>query len=416
MAVLGEDSMTFYRTWMTAALVSGALAIAAGSAAAQKKYDPGASDTEIKIGNTMPYSGPASNVGSTGRVEAAYFQMRNEHGGVNGRKVTFISLDDGYNPAKIFEQVRKLVEHEHVLAIFGIIGTQTGAAVQRYLNENKVPQLFGQSGAARFADPQHYPWTTSITPGYADEARVYAKYILETRPQAKVGVLYQNDDFGRSYLTGLKEGFGSRATKMIGMEAGYEATDPTVASQIVSLQAAGVDVLLTAAIPKMAAQAIRKVYELDWKPLHVMAYTGASIPTVLMPVGLEKSIGLISAAWGIIPGDPRWEHDPDYQAYRAFMNAYYPGGDPNDVINFAGYAWAYTLAHVLEQCGDVLTRENLMYHATHMKDFHVPGLLPGITFNTSPTDYRGIKQFILHRFDGQTWMPIGDIIDVTATN
>ena len=289
--------MTFYRTWMTAALVSGALAIAAGSAAAQKKYDPGASDTEIKIGNTMPYSGPASNVGSTGRVEAAYFQMRNEHGGVNGRKVTFISLDDGYNPAKIFEQVRKLVEHEHVLAIFGIIGTQTGAAVQRYLNENKVPQLFGQSGAARFADPQHYPWTTSITPGYADEARVYAKYILDTRPQAKVGVLYQNDDFGRSYLTGLKEGFGSRATKMIGMEAGYEATDPTVASQIVSLQAAGVDVLLTAAIPKMAAQAIRKVYELDWKPLHVMAYTGASIPTVLMPVGLEKSIGLISAAW-----------------------------------------------------------------------------------------------------------------------
>jgi ABC-type branched-subunit amino acid transport system substrate-binding protein len=406
--------VTLYRAPITAAVIFGGLAIAVSSATAQKRYDPGASDTEIKIGNTMPYSGPLSNVGSTGRAEAAYFQMRNEHGGVNGRKITFISLDDGYNPAKIFEQVRKLVEQEHVLAIFGIIGTPTGAAVQRYLNNNKVPQIFGQSGAARFADPQHYPWTTPITPGYADEARVYAKYILETRPQAKVGILYQNDDFGKSYLTGLKEGFGSRASKI--MEASYEATDPTVASQIVSLQAAGVDVLFTAAIPKVSAQAIRKVYELGWKPLHVMGYTGASIPTVLEPAGLEKSIGLISAAWTITPGDPRWEHDPDYQAYREFMKGYYAGGNPNDLINFQGYTWAYTLAHLLEQCGDVLTRDNLMYQATHIKDFHEPGLLPGITFNTSPTDYRPIKQFILHRFDGQTWVPISDIIDVTATN
>jgi branched-chain amino acid transport system substrate-binding protein len=271
--------MALYRASITAAVILGSLAIAVSSATAQKRYDPGASDTEIKIGNTMPYSGPASNVGTVGRAEAAYFQMRNEHGGVNGRRITFISLDDGYNPAKIFEQVRKLVEQEHVLAIFGIIGTPTAAAVQRYLNNNKVPQLFGQSGAARFADPQHYPWTTPITPGYADEARVYAKYILETRPQAKVGILYQNDDYGKSYLTGLKEGFGSRPTKLI--EAAYEASDPTVASQIVSLQAAGVDVLFTTAIPKFSAQAIRKVYELGWKPLHVMAYPGASIPTVL---------------------------------------------------------------------------------------------------------------------------------------
>jgi branched-chain amino acid transport system substrate-binding protein len=227
--------MTLYRALITAAAIFGSVAIAVSSATAQKRYDPGASDTEIKIGNTMPYSGPASNVGTVGRAEAAFFQMRNEHGGVNGRRITFISLDDGYNPAKIFEQVRKLVEQEHVIAIFGIIGTPTAAAVQRYLNNNKVPQVFGQSGATRFADPQHYPWTTPITPGYVDEARVYARYILETRPEPKVGILYQNDDYGKSYLTGLKEGFGSRATKII--EAAYEATDPTVASQIVSLHA-----------------------------------------------------------------------------------------------------------------------------------------------------------------------------------
>jgi branched-chain amino acid transport system substrate-binding protein len=406
--------MTLYRAAMTAVVILGSLAIAVNSATAQKRYDSGASDTEIKIGNTMPYSGPLSNVGTQGRAEAAYFQMRNEHGGVNGRKITFISLDDAYNPAKIFEQVRKLVEQEHVLAVFGIIGTPTSAAVQRYLNTNKVPQIFAQSGASRFADPQHYPWTMSISPGYVDEARVYAKYILETRPQAKVGILYQNDDSGKSYLTGLKLGLDGRAANIV--EATYEATDPTIATQIVSLQAAGVDVLLTAAIPKVLAQVIRKVYELGWKPLHIISFAGQSIPTVLEPAGLEKSIGLISAAWTIMPGDPRWEHDPDSQVYRAFMKGYYPGGDPNDVLNFSGYAWAYTLAHVLERCGDVLTRENLMYQATHMKNFHVPGLLPGITFNTTPTDYRPIKQFVLHRFDGHTWVPISDIIDVTAMN
>ena len=403
---------------LATALVMAILAgsVAASKAVAEKKYGPGVSDTEIKIGNTMPYSGPASNVATVGRAEAAYFQMLNEHGGVNGRKITFISLDDAYSPPKTLEQVRKLVEQEQVLAIFGIIGTPTSASVQRYLNDSKVPQLFIQSGAPRFADPKQYPWTMSIAPGYDDEARVYARYILETKPEAKIGMLYQNDDSGKAYLAGFKEELGDRAAKMIVMEASYEPTDPTVDSQIVSLQASGADVLFTEAIPKIAAQAIRKVYDIGWKPLHLMYFGGRSIPTVLKPAGLEKSVGLISAAWEMTPGDPRWERDPDYQAYLAFMKQYYSAGDPNDVINFAGYAWAYSLAHVLELCSDDLTRENVMYQATHMEGFHEPGLLPGITFNTSPTDYRPIKQFILHRFDGQQWVPISKIIEVSAVH
>ena len=384
-------------------------------AAAQKAYGPGVTDTEIKIGNTMPKSGPVSAASTIGRAEASYFEMLNEQGGVNGRKITFISLDDGYSPPKTVEQVRKLVEQEKVLLVFGIIGTPTSAVVEPYLNEQKVPQLFIQSGAPRFADPQHYPWTMPISPGYADEARVYAKYLLETKPQAKIGVLYQNDDFGKAYLGGLKDGLGDRAAKMIVIEASYEATDPTVDSQIVSLQASGADVLLSAAIPKQAAQAIRKVYDIGWKPMHLMASVETSIPTILRPAGVEKAIGGISALSVKTPGDPRWEHDPDYQAYLTFMKKHYPAGDPLDVFNLAGYSWAYTLAEVLKQCGDDLTRENVMYHASHLKDLHMPGLLPGIALNTSPTDYRPIKQFILHRFDGQQWVPFGDVVQISST-
>jgi branched-chain amino acid transport system substrate-binding protein len=409
-----EDIMRNH--WLVWIAFTATLASVSFAWAAEKKYGPGVSDTEIKIGNTMPYSGPLSTVATVGRAEAAYFQMLNEHGGVNGRKITFISLDDAYSPPKIVEQVRKLVEQEQVLAVFGIIGTPTAAAVQRYLNERQVPELFIQSGAPRFDDPQHYPWTMSIAPGYVDEARAYAKYILEAKPEGKIGVLYQNDDYGRAYLDGLKKGLGDRAAKMIVMQAAYESTDPTVDSQIVSLQASGADVLLTAAIPRMMAQTIRKVYEIGWKPLHLVQFGGASIPMVLKPAGLEKSVGLISAGWVMHPGDPRWEHHPDYEAYLAFMKQYYPGGDTNNIDNFRAYGWAYALAHVLDQCGDDLTRENLMYQASHMKDFHFPGLLPEIAINTSPTDYRPIKQFVLHRFDGQTWVPFGGMIDVSATN
>jgi ABC-type branched-subunit amino acid transport system substrate-binding protein len=314
------------------------------------------------------------------------------------------------------QKVRKLVEQEQVLAIFGIIGTPTAAAVQHYLNELEVPQLFIQSGAARFADPERFPWTMPITPGYADEARVYAGYILENKPQAKIGVLYQNDGFGRAYLSGLREGLGDRAAEMIVMEAAYNPMDATVDSQIVSLQDSGADVLVTVAISRITAEAIRKVYDIGWRPLHITAYPGASIPTVLKPAGPDKSVGLISAAWSITPGDPRWQNNPDYQTYLAFMKQYYPGGEPSDVLNFYAYSWAYTLAHVLEQCGDDLTRQNLMYQATHMRGFRAPGLLPGITFNTSPTDYRPIEQFVLHRFDGEKWVPISGIIGVSATN
>jgi ABC-type branched-subunit amino acid transport system substrate-binding protein len=405
--------------WARKIVVTLGLTVLAGSAqmaAAERIYGPGVSDTEIKIGNTMPYSGPISNVSTIGRTEAAYFKMLNERGGVNGRKITFISLDDAYSPPKTVQKVRKLVEQEQVLAIFGIIGTPTAAAVQRYLNELEVPQLFIQSGAARFAEPERFPWTMPITPGYADEARVYAGYILENKPQAKIGVLYQNDGFGRAYLSGLREGLGDRAAEMTVMEAAYDPMDGTVDSQIVSLHDSGADVLVTVAISRIVAQAIRKVYDIGWRPLHITAYPGASIPTVLKPAGLEKSVGLISAAWSITPGDPRWEHDADYEAYLAFMKEYYPGGESNDVLNFSGYAWAYTLARVLKACGDDLTRQNLMYQATHMKDFRAPGLLPGISFNTSPADYRPIQQFVLHRFDGEKWVPISGIIDVSAMN
>ena len=412
-AYVGASPRKLARALLIAVLVG---SVAASTAVAEKKYGPGVSDTEIKIGNTMPYSGPLSNVGTQGRAEAAYFKMLNERGGVNGRKITFISLDDAYSPPKTVERVRELVEQEQVLAIFGIIGTPTSASAQRYLNQRKVPQLFIQSGAPRFADPKEYPWTMPITPGYDDEARVDARYVLETKPEAKVGVLYQNDDFGKAYLAGFKQGLGDRAAKMIVWAASYESTDTTVDSQIVTLQASGADVLFTAAIPKMAAQTIRKVYEIGWKPLHVMFFGGRSIPTVLKPVGLEKSVGLISAVWDMTPGDPRWEKDPDYQAYLAFMKQYYAAGDPNDVLNFTAYSWAYTLGYVLEQCGDDLTRENLMYHASHMKGFHAPGLLPEITFNTSPTDYRPIKQFIMHRFDGQQWVPISKTVEISAAH
>jgi branched-chain amino acid transport system substrate-binding protein len=304
-------------------LAYGMVMSAASTGAEQKRYGPGVTDAEVKIGQTMPYSGPVSAAGTIGRAELAYFEMINEQGGVNGRKITLISLDDGYSPPKVVEQVRKLVEQENVLAIFNIIGTPTSAAVQRYLNERKVPQLFIQSGASRFADPEHFPWTLSIYSSYRAEAQMYARYVLSTMPDAKVGVLYQNDDFGKDYLAGFKEGLGARAAAMIVAEASYEASDPTVDSQIVSLEASGADVLLDVTTPKFKAQAVRKAYDIGWKPLHFVSSPGTSIPQTLRPAGLEKSVGLISARYAKTPGDPQWTRDPDYQAYLEFMRKYY---------------------------------------------------------------------------------------------
>lgn len=402
--------------FLTIAAIAGIATFASPHALAQKTYDPGVSDTEIKIGQTMPYSGPLSTAGTIGRTELAYFQMVNKRGGVNGRKVTLISLDDGYNPAKTMEQVRKLVEEEHVLAIFSVVGTPTNAAVQRYLNDRKVPQLFALSGGSRFADPEHFPWTLPIVSSYRAEGEVYGQYLLSVMPNARVGVLHQDDDFGNDFFAGFKEGLGKRASVMVVRELTYAATDPTVDSQIVSLQSSGADAFLDATIAKFGAQAIRKAYDIGWKPLYFISNIASSVPIVLKPAGLEKSIGVISALYLKVPGDPRWENDPDYREYRAFMKKYYPSGNPDDATNIWGYSWAYTLEYVLRRCGDNLTRENLMAQATHLQSVHVPMLLPGITLNTSPTDYRPIKQFILHKFDGQRWVPITGIMQVSAAH
>jgi branched-chain amino acid transport system substrate-binding protein len=385
------------------------------SALAQKKYGPGVSDTEIKIGQTMPYSGPLSTAGTIGRAELAYFEMVNEHGGVNGRKITLISLDDGYNPAKTVEQVRKLVEQDHVLAIFDVVGTPTNAAIQRYLNDRKIPQLFAQSGGSRFDDPEHFPWTVPIATSYRDEGRLYGEYLLSKKPDAKVGVLHQDDDFGNDFFAGFKEGLGQRASVMVVRELTYAATDPTVDSQIVSLQSSGADAFLDATIAKFGAQAIRKAYDIGWKPIYFISNIATSIPAVLEPAGLNKSIGLISALYIKVPGDPRWASDPEYLAYLAFMKKYYPAGDPYDAFNAFGYAWAHALEYTIRKCGDDLTRKNLIFQVTHLHSVRVPMLLPGITFNTSPTDYRPVKQFVLHRFDGKQWVPITGIMQASAS-
>jgi len=397
------------------AIISVATASASPYALAQNKYGSGVSDTEIKIGQTMPYSGPLSTAGTIGRTELAYFEMLNEHGGVNGRKITLISLDDGYNPAKTVEQVRKLVEGEHVLAIFNGVGTPTNAAIQRYLNDRKVPQLFPQTGGSRFADPEHFPWTVAIAPGYRDEGRIYGQYLLSVRPNAKAGVLHQDDDFGNDFFTGFKEGLGEHSSVKIVRDLTYAATDPTVDSQIVSLQSSAADAFLDATIAKFGAQAIRKAYDIGWRPLYFISNIATSIPAVLKPAGLEKSIGLISALYYKVPGDPQWSDDPEYHAYLAFMKKYYPAGDPDDGTNVVGYAWAHALEYVLRNCGDNLSRENVMFQATHLQSVRVPMLLPGITLNTSPTDYRAVKQFILHRFDGKQWVPITGVMQVSAS-
>jgi branched-chain amino acid transport system substrate-binding protein len=380
-------------------------------AAAEKHYGPGVTDTEIKIGQTMPYSGPASSYGTAGKAEAAYFAKVNAEGGVNGRKITLISVDDGYSPPRTVEQVRRLVEQDEVLLIFSVLGTPTNAAVQKYLNVKKVPQLFCASGGSEFGDPQHFPWTMGWRPNYRSEARVYAKYILKARPDGRIAVLYQNDDLGKDYLKGLHEGLGDRASSMIVSEASYEVTDPTVDSQIVTLQASGADTLLNFSTPKAAAQAIRKVYDLGWRPLHLVSNVGSSVATVLKPAGLEKSVGLLTAAFLKDPTDKQWQNDPSYREWLAWMKQYYPEGDTSDVYNVYGYGLAQTLMHVLKQSGDDLTRANIMRHAASVKNLALPMALPGVRVNTTPTDYYPIKQMWMQRFDGKQWVLVGDLIE-----
>jgi branched-chain amino acid transport system substrate-binding protein len=392
------------------AAAPGALVFAALAARAENQYGPGVSDTEIKIGNTGPYSGPASSYGTVNKSMAAYYRMVNDQGGVNGRKINFISYDDGYSPPKTVEQVRKLVEQDGVLFTAGTLGTPTNSAIWNYMNQKKVPQLFVATGATKWDDPKHHPWTIGWQPNYQSEGRVYAAYILEHKPDGKIGVLYQNDDFGKDYLKGLKDGLGDKGKSMVVVEAAYETTDPTVDSQVIGMKAAGCDVFLNTGIPKFAAQAIRKAAEIEWKPLHVLSSIGSSVAATLKPAGLENAKDLVSDFYLKDPTDPQWQSDPGYKDWVVFMDKYYPEGDKTDGGNVAGPSNAATVVQVLKQCGDELTRENVMRQAANLHDFTVPMLLPGININTSPSDFAPIKQIQMARFDGERWRLFGPLI------
>jgi branched-chain amino acid transport system substrate-binding protein len=391
-------------------LFCGSLLLASGSVWAAGQYGPGVSDTEIKIGNTMPYSGPASGYSAIGKAQAAYFAMVNEQGGINGRKINFISRDDGYSPPKTVEVVRKLVEEDQVLLLFQTLGTPPNLAIRGYLNDNKVPQLFVGSGADQWNDAKHYPWTMGWQPSYGTEAHIFAHYILANFPEAKVAVLYQNDDFGKNYLNGLRDGLKERADKMIVATASYETTDPTADSQIVALQGSGADVLLTAAIPKFTTLTIRKVYDIGWRPTQFLNSVSTSVASVMKPAGLEKGIGIISAAYNKDPTDPQWQDEPAYKEWLAWMKKYNPSANVADSFNVYGYVTAQTMVAVLKASGDNLTRDNVMKEAASLRDLRLPMLLPGISISTSASDYAPIKQMQLQKFDGNTWKLFGEVI------
>jgi len=384
--------------------------LASPVALADKRYGPGVSDTEIKIGQTGPYSGPASLYSTLAKAMAAYFDKVNADGGINGRKIKLLSLDDGYSPPKAMEQTRRLVEQEGVFLIFGTLGTAVNTAIHKYLNANKVPQLLIASIGMKWNDPRNFPWTIAFPPNQKSEGGAYVKYLLKNHPNAKIAILYQNDDFGGGYLQPVKEALGERAGKMIVAEASYEVTDPSVDSQVVSLQGSGADTLLIFASPKFAAMALRKAYDIGWKPLKLVTIASANIAAVLQPAGLEKSVGVISSNYFKDPTDPQWKNDAATKEWLAWIKQYYPGGDITDAYNVAGYSFSQALVEVLKRCGDDLTRENVMKQAANLKDVELPMFLPGIKITTSPTDYRIIKQLQLMRFDGKQWVLFGDVI------
>jgi ABC-type branched-subunit amino acid transport system substrate-binding protein len=393
---------------------SAALAVLAASssgALAQKKYDTGATDTEIKIGNIMPYSGPASAYGVIGKTEAAYFKMINDAGGINGRKINFISYDDGYSPPKTVEQARKLVEDDEVLLIFNALGTPPNSAIHKYMNSKKVPQLFVATGATKWNDPRNFPWTMGWQPSYQSEARIYAKYLLKEKPDGKIAVLYQNDDYGKDYLKGLKDGLGARAASMIIAEESFETTEPTIDNHIVKMKSSGADVFVDIATPKFAAQAIKKVAEIEWKPLHILNNVSASVGGVIKPAGFENSQNIISAAYLKDASDPQWNNDPGMKGFYAFMQKDFPEGDKLDGSTVVGYGASQTLVQVLKQCGDNLTRENIMKQAANLRDFRTEVLLPGVKINTSPTDFAPISSLQLMKFKGEKWELFGDVIE-----
>jgi branched-chain amino acid transport system substrate-binding protein len=392
------------------AVVPGIAALGAVPALAQRKYDTGASDGEIKIGHTNPYSGPASAYSVIGKTETAYFNMINEQGGVNGRKIVFISYDDGYSPPKTVEQTRKLIESDGVLLLFNMLGTPTNSAIHKYVNQKKVPHLFIASGATKWGDPKHFPWSMGWQPNYQSEGQIYATYLKANRPDGKIGILYQNDDYGKDYIKGLKDGLGDKAKAMIVAELPYETTDPTVDSQIVSLKAAGADVFYNVTTPKFAAQAIKKAAEIGWKPLHLLNSVSNSVGAVLTPAGLDNAVGALTTFYFKDPTDPTWKDDAGFKQWSAFMDKYYPDGDKTSAFTVYAYTVAQGLIDVLRRCGNELTRDNIMKQATNIKDLELPMLLPGITVNTTPTDFFPIKQQQMARFDGQRWQLFGPII------
>ena len=395
--------------------MAAALAFASSSAFAQKRYDTGASDTEIRIGNIVPYSGPASAYGVIGKTEGAYFDKINAEGGIKGRKIKFISYDDAYSPPKAVEQARKLVESDQVLLVFSPLGTASNSAIQKYMNTKKVPQLFVASGASKWNDPKNFPWTMGWQPSYQSEAHIYAKYILKEKPDGKIGVLYQNDDFGKDYLKGLKDGLGPQAS-MIVAEESYETSEPSIDDHVVRLKAAGADVFVSITTPKFAAQAIKKLGEVDWHPLHILTSVSASVGAVMQPAGFENSQGILSSAYLKDGADPQWDDDDGMKKFVAFLAKYYPDGNKLDGSLVYGYAIAQTMVKVLEMCGDDLTRANVMRQAANMKDFKPDTLLPGIAINTSPTNFAPISQLQMMRFKGEKWDLFGDIISSDLSN
>ncbi|MGO4715958.1 ABC transporter substrate-binding protein [Bradyrhizobium sp. 2TAF24] len=402
--------MTTRSTFIGLSAAIAALALTSGTALAQKKYDTGATDTEIKIGNIMPYSGPASAYGVIGKTEAAYFNMINEQGGINGRKINFVTYDDGYSPPKAVEQARKLVESDEVLFIFGPLGTASNSAIQKYMNAKKVPQLFVATGATKFGDAKDFPWTMGWQPAYQSEGRIYAKYLLSAKPDAKVAIMFQNDDFGKDLLKGFKDGLGAK-TSLIIAEDSYEVSEPTIDSHIVKLKASGADTFISITTPKFAAQAIKKVAEIGWKPLYFQSNVGASVGSVLKPAGFENAQDILSAAYAKDGADAQWDNDEGMKKFYAFLAKYAPDANRTDASVVYGYGQAQTVVQVLKQAGDTLTRENIMKQAANLKDFAPDTLLPGIRINTSPTDFFPIEQLQMNRFKGEKWELFGPIIN-----
>jgi branched-chain amino acid transport system substrate-binding protein len=398
-----------------AALSTAVIALTSGTALAQKKYDTGATDTEIKVGNIMPYSGPASAYGVIGKTEEAYFKKINDEGGINGRKINFVSYDDGYSPPKAVEQARKLVESDEVLVVFNSLGTASNSAIQKYLNAKKVPQLFVATGATKWNDPKDFPWTMGWQPSYQSEAHIYAKYLIKEKPDAKIAVLYQNDDFGKDYLKGLKDALGAK-TSMITAEESYETAEPTIDGHIVKLKASGADVFISITTPKFAAQAIKKLAEIDWKPLHIVSNVSASVGGVIKPAGFENAQGILSAAYAKDGADPQWDNDPGMKKFFAFLEKYDPEGNKLDASVVYGYGAAQTMVKVLQMCGDNLTRENVMKQAASLKDFTPDTLLPGVKINTSATDFAPIEQLRMQRFKGEKWELFGDVLSGELSN